>query len=222
MEVNRPTTKLNNKMKNLNSPVIGPDSFRIKKMDVDFKNNNVNNTKISSNSLSNIDAKSSENSYQLLGCKVVLDDVFSSSSTEKFKTLKLNPEKTHSVSSRQALEKHFLENLSKKDPIAWPSMKNDIEWERLDSLVGNNLTTGSPSVFDRIALLEETIYSKGLLLFGPVLKKQKQANGLNRRARHCIQLVKEKNNLLSLINSATEPSVKHSLIPLLEQVKSKL
>ena len=164
---------------------------------------------------------SSKNSCHLLDCQVVLDDVFSNSVTEKFKTLKLNPDKTHSVSSRQALEKHYLDSLSKKDPISWPKMNSDSQWENLDCLVGN-LLRNFPSLFERVSHLEETIYSQGSLLFGFTPKHKRKLRGLNRRARHCIALVKEKNELTSQINSSSDPCVKQSLIPLLNNVKSKL
>ena len=154
-------------------------------------------------------------------CQVLLDDVLSGGFTEKFRTLKLNPDQTHSVSSRHALEKHFLENIQTKDPIAWPKMNNDSDWEQLDSAVGNILVN-LPSLFERVSLLEDSIYNKGSLLFGFIPKKQKTLKGLNRRAKHSIELVKQKNQLISQINSTLDPYIKHSLTPLLNQVQSKL
>ena len=101
----------NDKNKSNDSQLSEPDSLRTTHTDIDFQNTKDDKSK-TSNSGSCSDSLVKD--YPLLDCKVVLDHVFSSSSTEKFKTLKLNPEKTHSVSSHQALEKHYLENLSMK------------------------------------------------------------------------------------------------------------
>ena len=73
-----------------------------------------------------------------------------------------------------------------------------------------------------MTLLEDSIYSQDSLLFGFLSTKQKHLSGLNRRAKNCIQLVKEKNQLTSQMNSASDPSIKQSLLPLLDHVKQKL
>ena len=58
--------------------------------------------------------------HDLPECQVVLEDIFSSNLTEKFKMLKTNQDKTHSVSSHKVDENCYLEKLAKKDPISWP------------------------------------------------------------------------------------------------------
>ena len=127
-------------------------------------------------------------------CQVVLEDIFSSNLAEKFKMLKTNPDKTHSVSSHKVDENHYLEKLTKKDPISWPKMSDKDAWEDLDSAVGN-LLVGGPTVFDRLSLLKESIYRAASCLFGFIKRDQKRFSGLNRRAQHSINLVKEQNTL---------------------------
>ena len=143
----------------------GPDSLRTPITDIDF----TTNSKISTDAPSNFPSGSSgkKKPSQLPDCQVFLDDVLSSSSTVKFMSLKINPEKTHSVSSRQALERHYLEYISTKDPIAWPSMNSNSEWEKLDCTVGNALFN-LPTLFERVFLLENSIYTHGSSLFGIV------------------------------------------------------
>ena len=65
-------------------------------------------------------------------------------------------------------------------------MNEDSDWDRLDCAVGN-LLINLPSVFERVSLLEDSIYSQGALIFEIVSKKHKNINGLNRRARHSIE-----------------------------------
>ena len=98
-------------------------------------------------------------------CQVVLNDIFSSGDTEKFKTLKTNQDKTHSAPSRQPNDSIYLESLSKKEPIAWPPMKDSDKWSQLDDNVFCHLIGGS-TVHDRVSLLESSIYSQASLLFG--------------------------------------------------------
>ena len=54
-------------------------------------------------------------------CQVLLKDILSCGQTEKFKTLRISQDKNHSASSRQSADNIYLENLTKKDPIAWPT-----------------------------------------------------------------------------------------------------
>ena len=125
-------------------------------------------------------------------CKVVLEDVLTSSCTEKFNVLESNLDNTHSVSSHKAQERQFLEKLTAKDPIQWPKMDDHDSWEKFDATV-SNLLLGKSSVSDRVVLLEETVYNQGALYFGYMPTKQKRLKGLNRRAQYSINLVKEKN-----------------------------
>ena len=157
----------------------------------------------------------------MLDCQVVLHDVLSTSSTEKFQTLNFNLDKSHSVNSRQTLDSHYLNNLFQKDPIAWPKMNDNNGWEQLDSAV-SNLLVGAASVFERVELLEKSIYDQGSLLFGFLPRKEKSLSGLIRRAQHSIKLVTEKNELLARINNTSDQCTKDSLQTLLENVRTRL
>ena len=58
------------------------------------------------------------NEHNLLDYQVVLHDVLSTRSPEKFQMLKFNLDKTRTVNSRQSLDTCYLNNLFAKDPIA--------------------------------------------------------------------------------------------------------
>ena len=146
------------------------------------------------------------NKHKLLDCQVVLQ-VLSTSSTEKFQTLNFYLDKTHSVNSRETLDSHYLNNLFQKDPIAWPKMSDSNGWEQLDSAVSNVLV-GAASVFERVELLEKSIYDQGSLFFGFLPRKEKSLSGLKRRAQHSIKLVTEKNELLARINNTSDQCTK--------------
>ena len=157
----------------------------------------------------------------MLDCKVVLDDILSAGSTGKFDALKSNQDKTHSVSSRRATERSYLESLLVKKSLQWPKMDDDDSWNNFDAAVAN-LLRGKPSVVDRLALLEEAVYSQGSLLFGFSPIKQRQLKGLNRRAQYSISLVKEKNQILSQINSTSDEGQISHLKTLLDFVRARL
>ena len=126
-----------------------------------------------------------------------------------------------SVNSRQTLDSHYLNNLFQKDPIAWPKMSDNNGWEQLDSAV-SNLLVGAASVFERVELLEKSIYDQGSLLFGLLPRKEKSLSGLNRRAQHSIKLVTEKNKLLARINNTSDQCTKNSFQTLLQNVRTRL
>ena len=172
---------------------------------------------------------SSENSNQsalesinVTNCQVVLDDIFPLGQAEKLKTLKTSLDKNHSATSCQPFEKDYLESLmKKKDPIAWPPMKDPEKWSQLDDDVFSHLVGGS-NIFDRVALLETTVYNTASHLFGHLPPPKKGLRGLNRRAQHSIRLVIEKNSLLAQIDSCTEEILRAGLISLLESVRQRL
>ena len=161
------------------------------------------------------------NKHKLLDCQVVLHDVLSTSSTEKFQTLNFNLDKSHRVNSRQTLDSHYLNNLFQTDPIAWPKMNDNNGWQQLDSAV-SNLLVGAASVFERVELLEKSIYDQGSLLFGFLPRKEKSLSGLNRRAQHSIKLVTGKNELLARINDTSDQCTKDSLQTFLKNVCTRL
>ena len=161
------------------------------------------------------------NKHKLLDCQVVLHNVLSTSSTAKFQTLNFNLDKTHIVNSRQTLDSHYLNNLLHKYPIAWPKMTDSNSWEQLDSAV-SNLLVGAASVFERVELLEKSIYDQGSLLFGLLPRNEKSLSSLSRRAQHSIELVTENNKLLARINNISDQCAKDSLQTLLENVCTRL
>ena len=73
----------------------------------------------------------------------------------------------------------------------------------------SNLLVAKASVFERVELLEKSIYDQGSLLFGFLLRKEKKLRGLNRRA-HFIKLLKEKNELLARNNSTSDQCTRDS------------
>ena len=154
-------------------------------------------------------------------CQVILDDIFSSSQTEKSKVLKASLEKNHSASSHQLVDKSYLESLLKRDPIAWPSMNDAEKWSQLDDEV-SLLLVGASTIQERVALLETSIYNKAAQLFGHLPPPKKGLRGLNRRAQHSIKLVIEKNKLLAQIDSCPDEAIKTSLHNLLLNVHQQL
>ena len=100
-------------------------------------------------------------------------------------------------------------------------MNDNNSWEELDSAV-SNLLVGAAFVFERVELLEKSIYDQGSLLFGFLPRKEKSLSGLIRRAQHSIKLVTEKNELLARINNTSDQCTKDSLQTLLENVRTRL
>ena len=100
-------------------------------------------------------------------------------------------------------------------------MSDNNSWEQLDSAV-SNLLVGAASVFERVELLEKSIYDQGSLLFGLLQRKEKSLSGHNRRPQHSIKVVTEKNDLLARINDTSDQCTKDSLQTLLENVRTRL
>ena len=119
------------------------------------------------------------------------------------------------------MDSHYLNNLFQKDPIAWPRMSDNNGWEQLDSAV-SSLLVGAASVFECVELLEKSIYDQGSLLSGFLPRKEKSLSGLNRRAQQSIKLVREKNELLAIINNTSDQCTKDSLQTFLENVRTRL
>ena len=212
----RSTKQFKKRNSNQKPGIKRPDGYRTTIVKNDFDSIN------SSSSAHSVSFTSAGvNKHKLLDCQVVLHDVLSTSSTENFQMLNFNLDKTHSVNSRQTLDSHYLNNLYQKDPIAWPRMSVNNGWEQLDSAV-SNLLVGAASVFEFVELLEKSIYDQGSLLSGFLPRKEKSLSGLNRRAQYSIKLVKEKNELLAIINNTSDQCTKDSLQTLLEYVRKRL
>ena len=102
--------------------------------------------------------------FSISNCHVVLEDISVSKVTVKSQTLKLCPDKTHMTTSRCFSDENTLLSLEPKTPIAWPNMTDD-RWGILDSAVASKLYRSS-NIFDRLQLLEITIYFEAAKLFG--------------------------------------------------------
>ena len=199
------TKQFKKRNSNLKRGIKGPDHYRTTIVNTDFDSINS-----SSSAHSVFFTSAGVNKHKLLDCQVVLHNVLPTSSTEKFQMLDFNLDKTHSANSCWALDSHYLNTLFQKDPIAWPKMSDNNSWEQLDSAV-SNLLVGAASVFERVELLEKSIYDQGSLLFGLLPRKEKSLSGLNRRAQHSIKLVTEKNELLARIYNTSDQCTKDSL-----------
>ena len=64
-----------------------------------------------------------------------------------------------------ALDKHYLEQLIKKESIAWPRMADKNKWEELHDAV-SNLPVNSGSLFDSTIQLEDVIYDQACRFLG--------------------------------------------------------
>ena len=215
---------INKDINNLSNLSTEPDCFRTVLSEIDFAVSGGRTTvqeenKFSHDTISNLDVSSINDIVS--DCRVVVDDILLCDQTEKFKALKSSQEKNHSASSRQPIDKIYLESLVKKDPIAWPKMKESEKWNQLDDEVFLLLVGGS-TVQERVALLETSIYNKATQLFGHLPPLKKGLRGLNRRAQYSIKLVKEKNTLLGQINICPDEASKASLLDLLNIVRRRL
>ena len=88
-----------------------PDCLMTTHLDINFVN--VSNTTLSSSEPTETIQVQTTHSCKLIDCQVVLDDVFSTNSTETFKMLETNQDKTH-VSSQWYLDKRYLVQLIKR------------------------------------------------------------------------------------------------------------
>ena len=201
----------------------GPDRLRTRLPDIDF--NLTSDCRTSSKEInfssSEINQKYPYKNSILPDCQVILEDILSSGQAEKPKTLKIRQDKTHSAPSRRPFDKAYLEAIAKKDPIAWPPMKESEKWSEFDDKVFSLLVNKS-SIHERVVQLELTIFSQAALLFGHLPPPKKGLRGLNRRAKRSIQLVIEKNNLVSQLKLCSDEDSRTSLLSLLDVVRRNL
>ena len=106
------TKQFKKRNSNLKRGIKGPDRYRTTIVNTDF--DSINSF---SSAHSVFFTSAGVNKHKLLDCQVVLHNVLSTSSTEKFQMLDFNLDKTHSVNSRRALDSHYLNTLFQKDPI---------------------------------------------------------------------------------------------------------
>ena len=156
-------------------------------------------------------------------CQVVLEDVFENGQAAKHKALNGCPDKTHSAPSHHPFDNSYLESVSDKSEIAWPKMRTcDADtWAEYDGAVYSRLV-GASSIFERVNLLETTMYSQALQIFGLMPLRSKGLKGLNRRALRSIELVKEKNQLNCQIEACIDLEQKSALELLLQDVRTRL
>ena len=156
----------------------------------------------------------------ILDCKVILEDISRSKVAAKPNALKQCQDKTHMTSSRNSTDVNILQDLESKKPIAWPRM-NDERWAILDGAAFSKLHR-SNTIYDRMQLLESTIYFEAAKLFGHIQTKEKNLAGKSRRTSLCISLVKQKNALLAKISMSANPQETASLEDLLSPIRQKI
>ena len=157
----------------------------------------------------------------LRNCKVVLEDISIHSVAGKHNTLKQcqgNPDRT---ASRGTIEKKSLQDLTVKRPISSGKI-NDKRWSTLDSAVQAQLHPCN-TLSVRVKLLEDTIYSEASKIFGycTIFPKRNLA-GKTRRTLLSINLIKQKNLLLTQISSTVDHQEQASLKELLAPIKEKI
>ena len=157
---------------------------------------------------------------QVKDCKVVLEDIFRCSVAVKPKTLKPCPDKPHMTPFRHTAEIDYLKGLELRPPIKWCKM-DDERWSELDSAVFSKLHN-SKSIFERLQLLEETIFSEASKLFGLRQSMPKKLSGKSRRTLNCIKLIQEKNRLLLKISSSGNSLEISALKDLLNPIREKI
>ena len=153
-------------------------------------------------------------------CKVVLDDISIHIVAGKHNTLKECQGNPHKTPSRDSVEKKSLQDLTVKRPISWGKM-NDERWSILDSAVQAQLHP-CKSLSVRVKLLEDTIYSEASKIFGHcTISPKRNLAGKSRHNLLSINLIKQKNLLITQIPSTVDPHVQSSLRELLAPIKDK-
>ena len=166
-------------------------------------------------------SNSNSTSTSRVDCKVVLEDVSFCKVAVKPRMLEPCLDKTHTTSSRCLTDKNILQDLDIKRQISWPRLIDE-RWTILDSAVSSKLHTCN-SIFERVQLLENTIYSEAAKLFGHCqLQTTKKLSGKSRRTKLSISLVKEKNLILARLSLTANPQERTGLEDLLKPIKEKL
>ena len=73
-----------------------------------------------------------------------------------------------------------------------------------------------------VSLLQGTIYSEAASIFGHLQQKTRRLNGQSRRTKLSIQLIHQKNLLLSQVKSSALPDQQAALTHLLSNVKCRI
>ena len=92
-------------------------------------------------------------------------------------------------------ESDFLKNLCFKTPTAW---ENSIDewWKQLEDK-GSKKPHMCATLADTISLLQESIYTEAVNIFGHLQPKKSNLTGQRRRTKLSIQLIQQKNLLLA-------------------------
>ena len=123
--------------------------------------------------------------------------------------------------SRDSVEKKSLQDLTVKRPISWGKM-NDERWSILDSAVQAQLHPCN-SLYGRLKLLEDTIYSEASKIFAHCsICLKGNLGGKSWRTLLSINLIKQKNLLFTQISSTVDPHEQASLRELLAPIKDKI
>ena len=152
-----------------------------------------------------------DQSFPLMECRVILDDILSECGTEKFQTASVPSDKPHKSHCC-----HTDENCLKDtyDPL----------WSYLDNAVSSRHSERSKfcdSLAAKVKLLEDSIYEEAVLIFGHLLTKEIKLSGKSRRTIQSIKLINQKNLLVAQISSASNPSQHAALQKLLSATKEK-
>ena len=159
-------------------------------------------------------------STQLKDCRVVLEDISFSCGAAKLQMLDLSQDKTHTTDSHHTTESDFLKNLCLKTPVAWGNSVDE-RWTQLDDKVSVKLHMCA-TLAETLTLLQESIYNDAANIFGHLQPKKRNLAGQSRRTKLSIELIQQKNLLLTQINSAASPEQKAALTQLLLNVRSKI
>ena len=142
-------------------------------------------------------------STRLKECKVVLVDVSFSCGAAKLQMLDLSQDKTHMTDSHHTTESDFRKNLCLKTPIA-RSNSVDERWTQLADKVNEKLHICA-TLADTLSLIQESIYTEAVNIFGHIPPKKRNLAGQKGRTKLSIQLIQQKNLLLAQIKSASLP-----------------
>ena len=139
----------------------------------------------------------------------------------KHNTLKQCQGDPHMTLSRDSVEKKSLQDLTVKRPISWGKMNGE-RWSILDSAVQAQLHPCN-SLSVRVKLLEDTIYSEASKIFGHCsISPKRNLGGKSRCTLLSINLIKQKNLLLTQISSTVDPHEQAFLRELLAPIKDKI
>ena len=157
-------------------------------------------------------------STQLKDCRVVLEDISFSCGAAKLQMLDLSQDKTHMTDSHHTTES--VKNLCLKTPVAWGNSVDE-RWTQLDDKVSVKLHMCA-TLAETLTLLQESIYNDAANIFGHLQPKKRNLAGQSRRTKLSIELIQQKNLLLTQINSVASPEQKAALTQLLLNVRSKI